>query len=602
MTIATAAWVCLLAPLARRAADHARGRTPFAARRRVPRDALDVDRVRRSARRVRRDARRGQRGAQSRHHGVDLAQGRRLRGGPQPPRRPAEHADDADRLRGRLADRRVLDRLHGRGGRGAPLLRVHGVLRLLDAAPRRGREPRAPARGLGPRRPGVVPADRLPPRPPVRDRRGEEGLRDERDRRRDDGARDLPALLEDRRRRLRRRVRARRRALEHGRHARRARASRRGGREVGAAPAADVAPGRDGRPDAGQRPHPRGDDGDGGRLPARPAAPDLRGRRVRAATRCGDRRGHAARRGADRARADGHQARDRVLDDVADRLHVPGRRDRRVRQRDVPPDDARLLQGAAVPRRRNRDPRARRRAGHSQDGRAARRAAAHLPVHADRLARARGDLPVVGLLVEGRDPRLCARERRVRDRALRRGLDRRVPDRPLHVPDDLPRVARRPLAVRARAPARHEPRRSPVLDVRRRRGARGALRRRRLAPGGRDLAPLLRLAAPGRRAARRAERAAGLGDVGGRDDARPRRDLPGVALLRAEERSGSELPHGQARCSSTSSTSTSSTTRSSTAPRSHSRRRCAAVSSSRWSRARSTLPLPASGKPAEPRR
>ena len=35
------------------------------------------------------------------------------------------------------------------------------------------------------------------------------------------------------------------------------------------------------------------------------------------------RRGHAARRRRDRARAVGHQARDRLLDDVADRLHVP---------------------------------------------------------------------------------------------------------------------------------------------------------------------------------------------------------------------------------------------------------------------------------------
>ena len=34
----------------------------------------------------------------------------------------------------RLADRRVLDRLHARRGRGAPLLRVHRALRLLDAA------------------------------------------------------------------------------------------------------------------------------------------------------------------------------------------------------------------------------------------------------------------------------------------------------------------------------------------------------------------------------------------------------------------------------------------------------------------------------------
>ena len=43
----------------------------------------------------------------------------------------------------------------------------------------------------------------------------------------------------------------------------------------------------------------------------------------------------------------------------------------RVRVGNLPPDDPRLLQGPAVPVRRLGDPRARRRAGHEQDGRAA---------------------------------------------------------------------------------------------------------------------------------------------------------------------------------------------------------------------------------------
>ena len=51
---------------------------------------------------------------------------------------------------------------------------------------------------------------------------------------------------------------------------------------------------------------------------------------------------------------------------------------RRVRERDVPPDDARVLQGAALPRRRHRHPRARRRAGHPQDGRPAAVDAVHV--------------------------------------------------------------------------------------------------------------------------------------------------------------------------------------------------------------------------------
>ena len=84
-----------------------------------------------------------------------------------------------------------------------------------------------------------------------------------------------------------------------------------------------------------------------------------------AGSRRGPRRGDAPDGGPDRARAGRHQARDRLLDDVADRLHVRRRRRRRVLGRDVPPDDARVLQGAALPRRRDRDPRAHRRAGHA---------------------------------------------------------------------------------------------------------------------------------------------------------------------------------------------------------------------------------------------
>src|SRR6185437_11931245 len=51
------------------------------------------------------------------------------------------------------------------------------------------------------------------------------------------------------------------------------------------------------------------------------------------------------------------------------RLHVPRRRRGRVRERDVPPDDPRVLQGAALHDRRPRDPRARGRAGHPQHAR-----------------------------------------------------------------------------------------------------------------------------------------------------------------------------------------------------------------------------------------
>ena len=69
--------------------------------------------------------------------------------------------------------------------------------------------------------------------------------------------------------------------------------------------------------------------------------------------------------GAGRADAVRHQARGRLLDALAARLH-----DRRARRLgvlggDVPPHDARLLQGGAVPRRRLGDHRAAPRAGHA---------------------------------------------------------------------------------------------------------------------------------------------------------------------------------------------------------------------------------------------
>ena len=63
---------------------------------------------------------------------------------------------------------------------------------------------------------------------------------------------------------------------------------------------------------------------------------------------------------------------------------------RRVRQRDVPPDDARLLQGVALPGRRPRHPPSRRGAGHPQDGRPAQR-------DAEDLAFLVGSLALVGI-------------------------------------------------------------------------------------------------------------------------------------------------------------------------------------------------------------
>ena len=72
----------------------------------------------------------------------------------------------------------------------------------------------------------------------------------------------------------------------------------------------------------------------------------------------------------DRPRAERHQARARVLDGLAARLHVPGDGRRRVRRRHLPSLHARVLQGAAVPRIRRGDSRAARRAGPAAHGRA----------------------------------------------------------------------------------------------------------------------------------------------------------------------------------------------------------------------------------------
>ena len=53
-----------------------------------------------------------------------------------------------------------------------------------------------------------------------------------------------------------------------------------------------------------------------------------------------------------------------------------------------------------------------------------------------------GDPAVLGLLLQGRDPLARVRARRLAHGARRRRLPGRVPDRGLHVPDDLPRVLR----------------------------------------------------------------------------------------------------------------------------------------------------------------
>ena len=86
------------------------------------------------------------------------------------------------------------------------------------------------------------------------------------------------------------RVRARQRRHHRGLPA----AARRRVREVGADPAAHLAPGRDGGPDPGQRADPRRDDGDRRRLPDRAHAPALPARARRRRRRRDHRRRDAA--------------------------------------------------------------------------------------------------------------------------------------------------------------------------------------------------------------------------------------------------------------------------------------------------------------------
>ena len=80
----------------------------------------------------------------------------------------------------------------------------------------------------------------------------------------------------------------------------------------------------------------------------------------------GDRHLHRHPGRVDRLHPERHQAGPRVLDAEPARLHVRGARGRGVRRRDLPPDDPRLLQGAALPRLGLGHPRRPRGAGHAR--------------------------------------------------------------------------------------------------------------------------------------------------------------------------------------------------------------------------------------------
>ncbi len=81
------------------------------------------------------------------------------------------------------------------------------------------------------------------------------------------------------------------------------------------------------------------------------------------------RRRHRILRGDDRNPANRHQARPRLLDHLAARLHVPRLRRRRLLGGHLSPCNPRVFQGAAVSRGRFGHPCAFRRAGHARHGR-----------------------------------------------------------------------------------------------------------------------------------------------------------------------------------------------------------------------------------------
>ena len=142
-----------------------------------------------------------------------LDPGRRPRRRHGPALRPAVGAVPAADHRRRLADPRLLHRLHGARPAPAPVLRLPQPVRRRDAHAGPLRELPRPVPRLGGRRPGVVPADRLLAAQAVRGRRRQEGVRDQPGRRHGPVARDHAGLRHLRHHRLRRHQRRGRRGV-----------------------------------------------------------------------------------------------------------------------------------------------------------------------------------------------------------------------------------------------------------------------------------------------------------------------------------------------------------------------------------------------------
>ena len=282
-----------------------------------------------------------------------------------PDRPPHRHDDGGGDLR--LADGACLhDRLHG-GRRWLPaFLQLYRAVHLLHADA--GDEQQLPAAvlRLGSGGSGVLSADRFLVQAADRDFRQHEGV------------------FGQPRRRLRFPARHRRRAavvrrfaglqrrvcpcagpgIRHGRANRRTdcRTSlacrqhrlhlpvhRRHGQVCAGSPACVVA-GLDGRPDPDLGPDPCRDHGHCRHLHGGAHVTVVRAERNRAHLRAGDWCHHGPVHRLDRCRAERHQARGCLFNTFATGLHDCGAGRLGVFRRRVSPDDARLLQGAAVPR------------------------------------------------------------------------------------------------------------------------------------------------------------------------------------------------------------------------------------------------------------
>ena len=304
------------------------------------------------------------------------------------PSRSAFLRHGAGRHRCRLPDSRLLRRVHGARRRVLPLLRLHESLHVRHADAGLGEQYAVDVRGVGRRRPVQLLADRFLFLEKVGFRCGEKSVHREshwgcglypRDSPRRSDIGHHPVYFQGfagRGRRFRNSTgaqgscgRTRIGPWRAGADRHRAIAVCRSGGEIGADSPVRLAPGRDGRADAGERAHPRGHDGDRGRVHG---GTHERGLPTRAVGhgRSGDRgRGHRDFCGVHSPGAERHQEGAGVFDDQPARVHVSRAGRRRIRGGNFSSDDPCLLQGAAVPRRGQCDSRDVRGTGSAKDGR-----------------------------------------------------------------------------------------------------------------------------------------------------------------------------------------------------------------------------------------